>query len=68
MTEWIADASAVACFRENPERFRLQYRLHLVLARPDEAKDAGTAMHKALDYWCCHTIGYDIESTPEPHR
>ena len=44
---WIPDHSAVACFRENPEAFRLKYRLHLSPATPDDKIRAGSAIHAA---------------------
>ena len=46
---WIPDASAIAAFRENPEGFRLKYRLHLVPATPDDKMRAGSAIHAGLN-------------------
>lgn len=46
-TSWIPDHSALACFRENPEAFRLKYRLHLQPATPDDKMQAGSALHAA---------------------
>jgi len=48
---WIPDASSISAFRENPERFRLRYRKHLVPAKREEAPNSGTAAHAAFDYW-----------------
>ncbi len=48
---WISDGSAISKFRENPEAFRLRYRLHLVTQTEDDAPASGTAAHKALDVW-----------------
>lgn len=49
---WIPDASAISCFRQSPDSFRLRYRKHL---RPPKtlqnAADAGSALHVALDVW-----------------
>lgn len=42
---WIPDHSAIAAFRENPEMFRLKYRLHLQPATPDDKMRAGSAIH-----------------------
>lgn len=42
---WVPDNSAIACFRENPEQFRLRYRLHLAPASPDDKMRAGSAIH-----------------------
>lgn len=47
LERWIPDHSAVASFRENPEGFRLKYRLHLAPARPDDKMQAGSAIHAA---------------------
>lgn len=44
---WIPDNSALQCFRENPEAFRLRYRLHLQPASPDDKMRAGSAIHAA---------------------
>ena len=42
---WIPDHSSVQAFRENPEAFRLKYRLNLVPAVPDDKMRAGSAIH-----------------------
>lgn len=42
---WIPDNSAIQAFRENPEMFRLKYRLHLAPATPDDKMRAGSAIH-----------------------
>jgi hypothetical protein len=44
---WIPDNSALSCFRESPETFRLKYRLHLQSASPDDKMRAGSAIHAA---------------------
>jgi hypothetical protein len=44
---WIPDASALSAFRENPEGFRLKYRLHLSHPSPEFKMDAGSAIHAA---------------------
>lgn len=44
---WIPDASALNAFRENPEMFRLKYRLHLSHPAPEFKMDAGSAIHAA---------------------
>lgn len=44
-TRWIPDNSAVQCFRESPETFRLKYRLHLHPATPNDKMNAGSAIH-----------------------
>lgn len=44
---WIPDHSALACFRENPEAFRLKYRLNLVTPSPATYYGAGHALHAA---------------------
>lgn len=44
-TNWIPDHSAVAAFRENPEAFRLKYRLNLQPAHPNDKMRAGSAIH-----------------------
>lgn len=46
---WIPDASALSAFRENPERFRLAYRLGLVPAVPNDKMNAGSAIHAGLN-------------------
>ena len=47
MTHVVFDNSAVQCFRENPEAFRLKYRQHLTVAAPATHFGAGTALHGA---------------------
>lgn len=47
LTRWIPDNSALSCFRESPETFRLKYRLHLQPASPDDKMRAGSAIHAA---------------------
>lgn len=44
---WIPDHSAVQCFRENPEAFRLKYRQHLRTPTPETHFGAGHALHGA---------------------
>ena len=44
-TRWILDNSALKAFRESPEVFRLQYRLHLHHAGPNDKMLAGSAVH-----------------------
>lgn len=46
-SRWIPDNSALSCFRESPEVFRLKYRLHLQPASPDDKMRAGSAIHTA---------------------
>lgn len=45
LANWIPDHSAVQCFRENPEMFRLKHRLQLVPATPNDKMRAGSAIH-----------------------
>lgn len=42
---WIPDNSAIAAFRESPEKFRLRYRLGLVPQGPALKMRAGSAIH-----------------------
>jgi hypothetical protein len=55
---WIPDNSAIQAFRENPEMFRLRYRLHLQPARPDDKKLAGSAIHAGLN---ARNLGWPLE-------
>ena len=45
VARWIPDNSALKAFRESPEVFRLQYRLHLHHAGPNDKMLAGSAVH-----------------------
>lgn len=71
MTEprWIPDNSAIAAFRENPELFRLKYRLHLVPATPDDKMRAGSALHagrNVLYDWRKLNEATQVEPYPTP--
>jgi hypothetical protein len=48
---WIADTTALSCFRENPELFRLRHVLGLKPAYREEAPEAGKAFHAAARHW-----------------
>jgi hypothetical protein len=52
---WLPDATSLRVFRQCPELFRLRFRQHYAQA-PDAKRDAGAALHSALDAWFARPV------------